>query len=186
MFVKKMIFAQQKRRENIVEYILYIWYIEDLIRAYAFNLEKLEKEIISNYNVDEQTYEAIKEWYDNIIQHMLNDKVEESGHIQPIRNLINELNNFHLQLLNSVHHYEYRKAFEGLSPYVEELLMKAKAKEKSLIEIFLESLYGIILLRMKKEQISAQTNEAIEKIADFMALLAKKYYDYENDENFKI
>jgi len=32
-----MIAAQQKRKENIVEYILYIYQIEDLIRAFQFN-----------------------------------------------------------------------------------------------------------------------------------------------------
>ena len=34
-----MIIAQQKLKENIAEYILYMYQIEDVVRAYHFDLE---------------------------------------------------------------------------------------------------------------------------------------------------
>ena len=40
-----MLIAQQKLKENIAEYILYMYQIEDVIRAYQFDLDS----ILENY-----------------------------------------------------------------------------------------------------------------------------------------
>ena len=39
-----MIIAKQKRRENIAEYVLYMWQLEDLIRAYNFDIDAMTKD----------------------------------------------------------------------------------------------------------------------------------------------
>ena len=36
-----MIVAEQKRKENVAEYILYMWQIEDTIRALDFDLTRI-------------------------------------------------------------------------------------------------------------------------------------------------
>ena len=36
-----MIIARQKRKENIAEYLLYMWQVEDLIRANKFDIHTL-------------------------------------------------------------------------------------------------------------------------------------------------
>ena len=46
-----MIIASQKRKENIAEYLLYMWQVEDLIRANNMDLDKIEQNIISKYNL---------------------------------------------------------------------------------------------------------------------------------------
>jgi hypothetical protein len=38
-----MITASQKRKENIAEYLLYMWQIEDIIRANGLDLAKIEQ-----------------------------------------------------------------------------------------------------------------------------------------------
>ena len=42
-----MIIAQKKRKENIVEYMLYMWQVEKIIRAKNLDMDKIEKTIIS-------------------------------------------------------------------------------------------------------------------------------------------
>ena len=42
-----MLIAQQKRKENIVEYILYMWNVEDLIRANGLDMKKIDDAVIS-------------------------------------------------------------------------------------------------------------------------------------------
>ena len=42
-----MIIAQKKRKENIVEYMLYMWQVENLIRANNLDMDKIEQTIIS-------------------------------------------------------------------------------------------------------------------------------------------
>ena len=44
-----MIIARKKRKENIAEYILYMWQIEDIIRANNLNITKIENNIIQKW-----------------------------------------------------------------------------------------------------------------------------------------
>ena len=62
-----MLVAQQKRKENIAEYILYMYQIEDLIRAYHFNISNIETKLVSQYHVDEKTKQEISDWYKNLV-----------------------------------------------------------------------------------------------------------------------
>ena len=47
-----MITASQKRKENIAEYLLYMWQIEDLIRANGLDIDKIRANVLERYNLD--------------------------------------------------------------------------------------------------------------------------------------
>ncbi len=179
-----MIIAQQKRKENIAEYILYMWQIEDIIRAHNFDLIQIEENIISKFDLTDEEYNAMKDWYDNLIQHMINDGVAEKGHIKVLENLVAELEELHIALLRSPYHSDYVKVYQEALPYLSEYVQKVKDKNKSVVELSLEFLYGILLLKLKKQKISPQTQEAFEKIRNFIAMLSQKFKQYETDEDF--
>jgi len=181
-----MIISRQKKQENIVEYILYMWQIEDLIRAYSLNLVDIEKEIISQFDLDQDTISEMVIWYDNLIQLMLSEKVEEKGHVQMLKNIVNELSKLHLTLLESSFNKDYKKEFEELLPYLKDLFAKVDTTKKSTIEILLETLYGILMLKLKNTKISKETTEATNKMSIFLSLLAKKYHQNETDKDFSI
>ena len=44
-----MLIAQQKLKENIAEYILYMYQIEDVIRAYHFDLNKIMEKYVKEF-----------------------------------------------------------------------------------------------------------------------------------------
>ena len=44
-----MIIARRKRKENIAEYLLYMWQVEDLIRANQFDLDSIRRTVIAQY-----------------------------------------------------------------------------------------------------------------------------------------
>ena len=44
-----MITASQKRKENIAEYLLYMWQIEDIIRANNLDIEQIKANVIDRY-----------------------------------------------------------------------------------------------------------------------------------------
>jgi predicted metalloenzyme YecM len=50
-----MLIAKDKLKNNIVEYILYMWRIEDLLRAMNFDMEAIKSNLISIQSDDEQT-----------------------------------------------------------------------------------------------------------------------------------
>ena len=46
--------------------------IEDIIRAFGLDIEKIDQNIISRY-ADDVDKKAIREWYDNMISGMVNE-----------------------------------------------------------------------------------------------------------------
>ena len=44
-----MFIASQKKKENIAEYVLYMWQIEDIIRANNLNIESITANIIDKF-----------------------------------------------------------------------------------------------------------------------------------------
>ena len=52
-----MIIAQQKRKENICEYLLYMWQVEDLIRANHFDMEQIRQHVVSRYQQPDEVKE---------------------------------------------------------------------------------------------------------------------------------
>ncbi|MFW6245965.1 MAG: DUF4924 family protein, partial [Tangfeifania sp.] len=96
-----MLVAKQKRKENIAEYILYLYQVEDLIRAFHLDMDLLNKKLIAGYDVDDKTRKEIYNWYENLVLMMEKEGKQQKGHLQFIINLIGELNEFHLRLLET-------------------------------------------------------------------------------------
>ena len=66
-----MITASQKKRENIAEYLLYMWQIEDLIRANGLDIDKIQENIIDRYtSLSDQQKKEMREWYESLIDMM--------------------------------------------------------------------------------------------------------------------
>ena len=62
-----MYIASQKRKENIAEYLLYMWQIEDLIRANGLDLDKIKSNVIDKYQLSEPQIKEMTEWYESLI-----------------------------------------------------------------------------------------------------------------------
>lgn len=96
-----MYISQQLKKQNIAEYLLYMWQVEDLIRANNFDMEKIRETIVNSYPVDEEHKKALAQWYEDLIAMMHDEGVMEKGHIQINRNVIIWLTDLHLRLLRS-------------------------------------------------------------------------------------
>ena len=83
-----MIIASQKRKENIAEYLLYMWQIEDIIRANDLDIDKIQHNVIDKYQLDDSLKAQMKEWYESLIDMMRREGVEKSGHLQLNKNII--------------------------------------------------------------------------------------------------
>ena len=93
-----MLIALSKRKENIAEYILYIWQIEDILRALQFSPEAIYSTLVAKLEgVDEQQRENIFNWYMQIVELLQKEGKGEKGHIDHTLHLIADLHNLHLQ-----------------------------------------------------------------------------------------
>ena len=170
-----MIIARQKRKENIVEYLLYMWQVEDLIRANHFRMEEIEKNVIARYNQTENVKAEIRQWYEELLEMMRSEGVMEKGHIQLNKNIIINLTDLHLRLLKSPKEMIYNATYYKTLPYIVQLRSKSGGEEVPELETCFTAVYGYLVLRMQGKEISAETLEGIRQISSFLALLAAKY-----------
>ena len=175
--------ASEKKRENIAEYILYMWQIEDLIRAYGLDIDKIDSEIIAKYKdlTDAQRHE-LHDWYESLIDMMRREGVDKKGHLQINKNVILALDDLHRRLLADEKFANYSAEFYKTLPYIVELRAKAGEEKAGEIETCLNALYGILMLRLQGKAISEETLEAMKQISTFMAHLSHYYKkDYNNE-----
>ena len=170
-----MIIAQKKRKENIAEYLLYMWQVEDLIRANNFDMDSIKRTVISHYEQPEEVKEQIAQWYEEIINMMREEGVMEKGHIQLNKNVIITLTDLHLKLLKTPKEMIYGAAYYKTLPYIVQLRSKSGGNDLPELEPCFSAVYGYLVLRMQGKEISAETLEAIKQISSFLAILAEKY-----------
>lgn len=170
-----MIIAQQKRKENICEYLLYMWQVEDLIRANHFDMEQIRQHVVSRYQQSDEVKEKIAVWYEELIDMMRSEGVMESGHIQLNKNVIISLTDLHLRLLKSPKEMVYGATYYKTLPYIVQLRAKSGGTEVPEIETCFTALYGYLMLRMQGKEVSSETMEAIRQISSFLAMLTEKY-----------
>ena len=168
-----MIIAQQKRKENICEYLLYMWQVEDLIRANHFDMEQIWQHVVSRYQQPDEVKEKIAVWYEELIDMMRSEGVLESGHIQLNKNVIISLTDLHLRLLKSPKEMVYGATYYRTLPYIVQLRAKSGGAEVPEIETCFTALYGYLMLRMQGKEVSSETMEAIRQISSFLAMLMK-------------
>jgi hypothetical protein len=176
-----MLVAQQKRKENITEYILYLYQIEDLIRAFQFNISAIETNLVSQYQVEDKTRLEISGWYKNLVVMMEKERIQQKGHLQFLLNLINNLNELHLKLMESEIDKTYVSEFKSVSGLITELNLKGNSVKND-VQTSLDAVYGFLLLKMQKKEITEETSFAIGRISNWLRILSKLFKDFEAGE----
>lgn len=181
-----MITASAKKRENIAEYLLYMWQIEDIIRAYGLDIDKIQLELIDRYaDLDERTRRDMRDWYESLIDMMRREGKERSGHLQLNRNTLNDIEQLHRRLLNDPKFAAYAAQYYNTLPLIVELRAKAGDNKKDEIETCFDALYGLLMLRLQRREVSDETAAAARQISKFLAVLANYYkQDYNNELEF--
>ena len=104
------------------------------------------------------------------------ENAEKEGHLQINKNILILLTDLHLQLLKSSKHPFYSAAYYKALPFIVELRTKsAESQEKGELENCFDALYGMMLLRMQKKEISAETATAMSNIAKLIGVLSDYY-----------
>lgn len=177
-----MFIASKLKKENICEYLLYMWQVEDLLRAFELNMEVINEKIISVYPFEnEADRKSLYEWYESIIEMMRLENVQQSGHIQLNKNVIIDLIDFHELVLKSGQVPAYNAKFFHVLPFINQLRVKSEIGLSD-IELCFNFMYGIMLLRMKKAEIKPETTQTLTEISKFLVLLSKNYHLYKNGE----
>ena len=180
-----MYIASKKRKENIAEYILYMWQVEDLIRAYHLDIELIRENVIDRSGLTDAQKTELTQWYESLIDMMRREGVAEKGHLQMNKNILNQLVQLHQTLLSDPEFPEYTAEFYRTLPFIVELRSKAGDDKVGEIETCFTALYGMLMMRLQKKEIGPDTEAAMKQISRFIALLAKDFHLDEEDKLFK-
>ena len=170
-----MYVAQKLREKNITGYVIYMYQVEDVIRAYSLDLDRIKEEYLPRFQYTPEQKEKVAEWYGNLISMMREENVQEKGHVQVLRNTMILLSDRHAELLHDPKQPFYSAAYYKALPYIVELRAHGSNREKDEIENCLDAVYGVTLLKMKGKPVSDDTLQAMQPITHLLELLSQLY-----------
>lgn len=170
-----MIIAELKKKENIVEYILYIRQLMDIMRANNLEIQKIDELLVSKFEVSEKEKLKIHNWYHDLIVKMRNENVEHSGDIKEIKDLIAVLNKIHQTLLNDENEYRHHELYNWAKPNIDEYKRLSRSNSDNEIEICIDAMYALLLLKLQGKSISEETAQAMQTFGALLANLADVY-----------
>lgn len=178
-----MYISQELRKKSIAEYLLYMWQVEDIIRAYDCSLTRLRRKYISRFDYDDEQISELTDWYGNLVTMMNGEGKRESGHLQINQVVLQQMVELHAQLLESTKFPFYTAQYYKVLPFIVELRNRGD-KNQNEIETCLNALYGTMMLRLQNREISPDTKHAISEITTFIGLLSD-YFLKEKEEGLE-
>ena len=155
-----MMQMMKSKKDNIAEYILYLWQMEDYLRAFPQNAE------------------ATPELHD-LNEMMHREGIVDGGHLALANNALSELEDLHTTLLNE--DAMYRAAIIRLQPSLNLLKAKTDRPTMSDIEACLVLLYQIMMLRLQKKEITPETASVQQQATQVLTFLSRTYHDDQSE-----
>ena len=170
----EMFIAQELRKKSIAEYLLYMWQMEDLIRAYGCSLARIRREYIDRFDYTDEQKDEETDWFGNLIRMMNEEGRRQEGHLQINKIIVKDLADLHNQLMLSGKFPFYNAEYYKVLPFIVELRNKGD-KDVNEIENSLDALYGGIRQRQQQKPVSDETESAIREITTFIGMLSDYY-----------
>jgi hypothetical protein len=171
-----MLVARQKKSENIAEYILYMYQIEDIIRSFQLDIVRIMNEFVVPQLPDMSLEPEYRAWYEGLIREMKSERITETGHLLQLKEVLVELSYLHNTLINVVNDEKYRSLVETATPHIEEFKEHSNLKDRNYVEISFQGLYMKLLLRLQRKEISRETEEAFDSMRNIVAYLSRAYH----------
>lgn len=170
-----MYISQELRKRNIAEYLLYMWQVEDIIRAYGCSLARIRREYIDIFDYTDEQKEEMADWYGNLVRMMNSEGCRDNGHLQINKIVIQQLSELSAELLASSNFPFYNSEYYKVLPFIVELRKRGADKEENEIETCFNALYGVMMLRLQNKPVSPDTEHAIKEITTFIGMLNDYY-----------
>lgn len=170
MFVSKKL-----RADHIVDYVIYMFQIEDLLRACNLNIDVVRKNLIPKYQVSSEKEKELDQWYSELVDMMLTEGLRQKGHLNIVRIVIMQLEELNLKLLKDEKEQLYASLYYQVLPYIVGLRKNAQDSQRGEIETCMDALYGFTLLKMQGKEVSKDTTEALSRIGNFLTYLSERY-----------
>ena len=171
-----MFIAQEKKKSNIIEYVLYLWQVENIIRACQFDVNIIEQNVINQMGLDANEKSLVIDWYTDLVKQMKSQALQQDGHLAFTKEIIVELAMLHQTLLKTFQDKLYNPAYNNARGDIYDL-QKKQLTPVSEIEACLNGLFGLWMLKIGKKEVSAATQQSFDRISKLLARLGKNYHE---------
>jgi len=166
--------AEKKKSQNIGEYLIYMYQMEDLIRSYQGNMEEISQYVISHYPITEDEKSSVKDWFASLAKRMEVEGIMEKGHLKELQELVASLSQIHWKLLKT--DATYFSVYAKAKPFILESVMEANGDDLgNEIQICLNGVYGLLLCRLLGKKVSDQQLKMAEAFGEVLSLLNFSY-----------
>ncbi len=170
-----MFIQEDLRNKNIAEYLLYMWQVEDVVRAAGLDSDRLYETVIKGSGRSESDMLKWKQWYDDLISMMYAEGKTGSGHLQVNENVLMLLDELHARLLESHKQQEYKDLYYRALPFIVEFRAKNHEQQNDELRDCFNLLYGVWMLKLQNKPVSGATAQAVKAISAFIGKLATLY-----------
>lgn len=170
-----MVKAEEKKQNNIAEYIVHMYQTEELIRSYEFDLNKINHFVISRIPISIEAKKELLLWYAALIETMKKEGIESNGHLSETKDLVNQLNKLHLDLLKLKEDESYQKVVRSATPYIENQISEAKNLITDPIQVCLNAVYGFLLLKLDGKGVTKEQQKMLDAFGDMLSYLSYKF-----------
>ena len=171
-----MLISQQKKLENIAEYLIYMYQIEDIIRAFQFDVDQIIEVFVKPSLPDASFLNQYRDWYEVLVKQMMLQRCEKEGHIESLREIVMELIYLHNTLATITNDEKYKNLVELSKPFLDEFKERSNMSQRHDVEVLLHAMYMKLQLKVRKQEISPETEEAMDKMRIQLAYLSREYH----------
>jgi hypothetical protein len=162
--------AESKKSQNIAEYLIYMYQMEDLIRSYQGNRTEIDQYVVSKYPVSEDEKIEISTWFADLSKQMKAEGIMVKGHLAELKQVVMELAQLHWDLLKT--DKTYFKTYSKAKPFILEAIVQADGVDLgNEIQICLNGIYGLLLLRLLDKDVSDEQLKSAEAFGEVLSLL---------------
>lgn len=170
-----MLIAEQKRKENIIEYLLYMYQIEDIVRSMHCDFERIKTTLIPSVLPNPSFQHQYERWYEDICKELKRSGKTQKGHLYELEEVFAELTLLHRTLLEIMIDEKYKVLVENTLPSIQEFASKSTLVNAHPIEICLHAMNMKLQLKLRKQEITAETDAAMDSMRILLAYIGREY-----------
>lgn len=177
--------ARRLRRENIAEYILYLWQLEDLFRGLQFSPQAIYSQFVApRVELSPEEAQSLHAWYVEFCEMLEREGKRQQGHSEHTLHLVSDLKDLHLRLLTLPSGARYKTLWVSLEEALADLRAASGGSGEGIsdIELCFRALYGAMLYRLKGDQGRGAVEDTLAYISPVVAELAAMYGRVERGE----
>jgi len=171
--IKRMVKTVEKKKNNIAEYIIYMYQSEDLIRTFECDLNQINSYVISNIPASDHEKKELILWYASLIETMQSENITKSGHLKELKDIISQLTELHNSLIDT--DINYQEIASKAEPFIKNQIKESANTITNSIQVCVNAVYGFLLLKLDGKDVTNEQQKMLDAFGDLLSYVSYIY-----------